>query len=386
MKKKKLIIFFLVVLVFEIFLQVKSVQAEETDEIMKVQKDAVGVSDFIEESNKYTTGAFSDLDLNEVFSSVISGKTDKSKIYKGIWKVFGSELQGAITALGSILVIIIINSILNCITEGLQNKSISQIAFYVQYILIVTIAVGNFSTIISSIKESINEMTNFTNMLIPIMMTLIISTGNVTSATVLQPIIVFMTALIGNFINNVAIPITLCSTSLGIISKISSKVQVDRLAKRMKSSVIWIIGIILTLFVTVVSLDGSLSSSVDAVTSKTTKAAVSNLIPIVGKILGDAVDSVIGCSAILKNAVGVVGIIIVIAISIGPIAKLLMLMGVYYIAAAVCEPIADEKIIKLLDQMGDTFKILLALMCSMSVMIIIGTTLVIKISNSGNIS
>ena len=211
-------------------------------------------------------------------------------------------------------------------------------------------------------------------------------TTSLTSATVLQPIIVFMTALIGNFINNVAIPITLCSTSLGIISKISSKVQVDRLAKRMKSSVIWIIGIILTLFVTVVSLDGSLSSSVDAVTSKTTKAAVSNLIPIVGKILGDAVDSVIGCSAILKNAVGVVGIIIVIAISIGPIAKLLMLMGVYYIAAAVCEPIADEKIIKLLDQMGDTFKILLALMCSMSVMIIIGTTLVIKISNSGNIS
>lgn len=215
---------------------------------------------------------------------------------KNIWK----ELQNAITILGSIILIIIINSILNCITEGLENKSISQIAFYVQYILIVTIVLTNFSDIISLIKESIQNMTSFTNLLIPIMMTLIITTGSVTTATIIQPILVFMISLIGNFINNIAIPIVLVSTALGIVSKISNKVQIDRLAKRLKSSTIWIIGVILTLFVTLVSVDGTLSSSVDAVTSKTAKAAVSNLIPVVGKILGDAVDSVIGCSSILK--------------------------------------------------------------------------------------
>ena len=191
---------------------------------------------------------------------------------------------------------------------------------------------------------------------------------------------------IGNFINNIAIPIVLVSTALGIVSKISNKVQIDRLAKRLKSSTIWIIGVILTLFVTLVSVDGTLSSSVDAVTSKTAKAAVSNLIPVVGKILGDAVDSVIGCSSILKNAVGIVGVIIILAISIGPIIKLLLFMAIYYIGAAICEPIADEKVVKLLDTMGDTFKILLGLMFSMSTMIIIGTTLIVKISNSGSIT
>ena len=218
------------------------------------------------------------------------------------------------------------------------------------------------------------------------MMTLIVTTGSVTTAAAIQPILIFMISLIGNFINNIAIPIILVSTALGIISKISNKVQIDRLAKRLKSSTIWIIGIILTLFVTLVSVDGTLSSSVDAVTSKTAKAAVSNLIPVVGKILGDAVDSVIGCSSILKNAVGILGVIIIIAISITPIIKLLILMGIYYIGAAICEPIADEKVVKLLDQMGDTFKILLAFMCSMSVMIIIGTTLVLKISNNVSIT
>lgn len=381
---KKCKIFLAIIIIY--FLCGQMVQADEMDDIIKNQEDSTGVTDFMQESSKYTTDVFDDIDLNEILTSAISGKVDNKKLIKSVWKIFGNELQSAITVLGSIIIIIIINSILNCITEGLQNKSVSQIAYYVQYILIVTIVLTNFSSVITLIKESINNMTDFTNMLIPIMMTLIITTGSVTTATVIQPILVFMISMIGNFINNIAIPIILVSTALGIISKISNKVQIDRLSKRLKSSTVWIIGVILTLFVTLVSVDGTLSGSVDAVTSKTAKAAVSNLIPVVGKILGDAVDSVIGCSSILKNAVGIVGVIIIIAISITPILKLLILMGIYYIGAAICEPIADEKVVKLLDQMGDTFKMLLAFMCSMSVMIIIGTTLVLKISNNVSIT
>lgn len=119
------------------------------------------------------------------------------------------------------------------------------------------------------------------------------------------------------------------------------------------------------------------------ITAKTTKAAVSNFIPVVGKILGDTIDTVMGCSSILKNAVGVVGVIIIIGICIIPIIKLTILTITYYIATAVCEPIADSKIISLLGQVSDTFKILLGILCAISVMLIIGITLVIKISNSG---
>lgn len=181
----------------------------------------------------------------------------------------------------------------------------------------------------------------------------------------------------------IIIPIILVSTALAIISKISERVQLDKLSKFFNSSVVWILGIILTIFVGVASVEGSLSSTVDGITAKTTKAAVSNFIPVVGKILGDAVETVIGCGAILKNAVGIIGVVVIIGICITPIIKLAILMGLYYLCAAVCQPIADEKIIKLLEQMGDTFKILFAILCSISVMLIIGVTLVIKISNSG---
>lgn len=289
----------------------------------------------------------------------------------------------AITVLGSILVIIIIHSVLKSLSDGLENKSITQIAYYVQYILIVTLIMTNFVQILDIVKESIQSLVGFMNSLIPILITLMLTTGSIVSANLLQPIILFLITFIGNFIIGIIIPFVLISTSLGIVSKISDRIQVDKLSKFFKTSVVWILGVVLTLFVGIVSVEGTLSSTVDGVTAKTAKAAVSSFIPVVGKILGDAVDTVIGCSSILKNATGIVGIIILIGIAILPVIKLTILMAIYYLGAALCQPIADSKIISLLEQMGDTFKTLLAIMCSISVMFIIGTTLVINISNSG---
>ena len=104
----------------------------------------------------------------------------------------------------------------------------------------------------------------------------------------------------------------------------------------------------MTLFVTVLTLERSFTATVDGVTAKTTKAAVSTLIPVVGKILGDATDAVIGCAGILKNAVGFVGIIVIFGICLLPIIKLTILTITYYLASAICQPIADTKIVNLL--------------------------------------
>ena len=145
----------------------------------------------------------------------------------------------------------------------------------------------------------------------------------------------------------------------------------------------YILGIILTVFVGIVSLEGTMSSSVDGITAKTTKTIVSSAIPVVGKILGDAVDTVLGCGLVLKNAVGLLGVLIVIGICILPILKLAVLTISYKVVVAVSEPIADKKIVNLLEQVSDVFKILLGILSAMSFMIIIGTALVLKISNSG---
>lgn len=377
---KKIIICSLIIFFINCFY---TSNATNNMEIIESQKDTLNISSFIKEANDYTKDVFSDMEVSEILNSAITGEVENEKIIRNIWKLFGKEVVNSIASIGSIIVIIIVHSIIKSISDGLENKSISQITYYVQYILIVTLIMTSFSEVLQMVKESIQNLVGFMNILIPLLITLMVTTGSIASASMLQPILLFIITLIGNFIKDVIIPIVLVSTALGIISKISDRLQIDKLSKFFKSSVVWVLGVILTLFVGIVSLEGTLSSSVDGITAKTTKAAVSSFIPVVGKILGDAVDTVIGCSSILKNALGVVGVIVIIAICVKPIIKLVILMTMYYLGSSLCQPIADGKIIKLLDQMGDTFKLLLGILCSVSVMLIIGVTLVVKISNSG---
>lgn len=354
-----------------------------TEKILAEQKEELNISSFIKEANQYTKDTFPNLNMGELFNSAIIGDVDNGILYKAIVAIIGKEIISGITALVSILVIIVIHSILKTISEGLENKGVSQITYYVEYILIVTLIMTNFTSIIEVVRQTIQNLVGFMNSLTPILITLMITTGNITTANVIQPVILFLISFIGNGILTVILPLLLVSTVLGIVSNISDKIQINKLSKYFKSSIVWILGIALTIFVGALSIEGTLTSSVDGLTAKTAKAAVSNFIPVVGKILGDAVDTVIGCSAVLKNAVGLVGIIIIIGICILPIIRLSILTISYYLATAICEVIADEKIVKLLEQMAGSFKILLAILFATSTMLLIGVTLVIKISNSG---
>lgn len=281
------------------------------------------------------------------------------------------------------MVIIIIHSVLRSISDSLENSNVSQIIYYVQYILIVTIMMSSFSDIIQLVKETADNLVGFMNALVPLLISLMLYTGSIVTSSLLEPIILFMINFLGNIINIILIPIVLIITVLSIISKISDKIQIDKLARFFKSGVIWFLGISLTLFVAVISLEGTLSSSIDGITAKTAKTAVSTIIPVVGKVLGDVVDSVLGCGVILKNAVGFVGVIVVLGICIMPIIKVGILSIIYNVASAIIQPVADEKIVKLLDEMGGAFKLLLGILCSLSVLLIIGITMVVKISNSG---
>lgn len=308
--KKKIIFMILKVLFITIIIHIANpyyIYATEegsfdTSSILESQQDSLNISSFLKEAEKYTGEVYEDIDLGELFTSALTGKVDNEKLLKSIAGIFGKEIISSINVLGSVIIIIIIHSILKSISDGLENKSIAQITYYVQYILIVTLIMTNFAQIITMVKDSIQNLVGFMDCLIPILMTLILTTGSIASAGMIQPIILFIITFIGNFINAIVLPFVLVSTALGIISKVSEKIHVDRLSKFFKTTVVWGLGVVLTLFVGIVSVEGSLSSSVDGITAKTTKAAVSTFIPVVGKILGDAVDTVIGCSSILKNA------------------------------------------------------------------------------------
>ncbi|MEF2835646.1 MAG: stage III sporulation protein AE [Clostridia bacterium] len=377
--KKLITIFAILICIFSTSISI----ADTEDEVINSQMDSFNISNFIDEANKYSNDVLKDIDIQELLNNAIKGELDTNQLLKNIFPLLGTEIKEALKVMGSILIIVLIHSVLKSISDNLNNKSVAQITYYVQYILIATVIMTNFSSIITLTKEAVGNMISFIQLLFPLLMTLMLASGSVVSVNLVQPIILFIINLISNIFQSIIIPIILVGTALAIVSKISDRIQIDKLSKFLKSSSVWVIGILLTIFVGVLSIEGTLGSSVDGITAKTAKAAVSSFIPVVGKVLGDAVDTVIGCSAILKNAIGIVGVIVVIAICITPILKLAIITIIYHLTAALCEPIADSKIVSLITQMADTFKILLAILCSISVMLIIGITLVINISNTG---
>ena len=252
-----------------------------TDIILEEQQASFDIRDFIKEAENYSPDFVKDLDISNIFNSALTGKIDNSNILKKILNLAGVQVLDTLKILINILLIVLIHSVLKSITDGLENGEVSKIVYYVQYVLIVTIIMANFTDILKSVKDTIENLVGFSGSLVPLLVTLMTYTGSITTTAVIEPILLFMIEFITNMIKTLVIPIISIITVLIIISKITDKVQISKLGNFLKSSVVWTLGIILTIFVGVVSLEGSLTSSVDGVTAKTAKAAVSSLIPIV---------------------------------------------------------------------------------------------------------
>ena len=207
----------------------------DEESTMKEQKEEFKIQEFINSSKEYSGEFFENIDINELLNNAIEGEVDNSTIFKRILNLIGGEVLTNVKAIVSILVIILIHSILKSISESLENDNISKLVYYVQYILIITIIMTNFSDIVKLVQDTASNLVGFMNMLIPLLITLMMYTGNITTSGIIEPIILFIVNFVGSIIQNLIIPFVLVLTSLVIISKISDKVQIDKLSKFLKS-------------------------------------------------------------------------------------------------------------------------------------------------------
>lgn len=276
---KKIIIIFAIFIFLPKFVFANS--EIEISSVLEEQQSAFGIKDFIKQCEDYTNDFFEDTDISNVFNEAIKGNVDNKSVIKKILKKISTSFTDVIAVFIKILVIVLIHSLLKSLTDGLENDSVAKVVYYAQYILIVTIIMSSFSDILKSVNTAIEDMVGFSQTLIPILVSLLIFTGNIATSSIIEPIVLFIIEFISNFIKVVIIPGISLITILVIVSQISDRVQISKLSKYMKSSIVWILGIILTIFVGVLSLEGTLTASVDGITAKTAKVAVSSLIPIV---------------------------------------------------------------------------------------------------------
>ena len=279
---KKIFLFLLILVLIPSYSYAENItNTTDTASIIEKQEETFGIKDFIKDCEKYSPDFIKDLNIKNLFNSSVSGKIDNKNIFEKLITPLKSQFTDVLKIFINILIIVLLHSLLKSLTDGLENCNVSQIVYYAQYILIVTIIMASFSDILNSITTTINNMVGFTKSLVPLLITLMIYTGNITTSSVLEPILLFIIELIANMIKMIIIPVISLITALIIVSKISERVQIQKISKFMKNSIAWTLGTVLTVFIGVVSLEGSLTSAIDGVTAKTAKAAVSSLIPVV---------------------------------------------------------------------------------------------------------
>ena len=291
------------------------------------------------------------------------------------------EIYINISILLKLAVLIILCAILRNLQTSFLSKSVGELAFYICYIVLVSILLVSFNTAVKAAIEIIDSMVNFMYASIPVLITLLISSGNITSGGVLQPVLITIVQVCATMIKNIFIPLIILSTVISVVDNISDKVQVSRLVGFLKHITTWSLGIILTVFIAVVSLQGSLGAVVDGVTSKTAKFAIGVFIPVAGKYLADAADAVVGCTLLIKNAVGVAMMVGVIVICLFPLIKMLAIIALYRMTCVLMEPVAESRIIKCISDVANSMTFVLGIVASVAFMFLITLTALITASN-----
>lgn len=350
----------------------KSNVTEEIKENFGLSAYLDSIGECIQEAN------ISEFNISDFSNDLISGRgIGYNKIFRNIISLLGKEIFISLKSAILILIIILLMAILNGINE---NSQILNIVYLVCFIAIASITIGNFTQIISMFKNTSDILSKIVQIVSPFLIAILIGTGAITSTGLIQPLILFMASLIGFIITYIIIPCISVSVALNVISSMSDNFKFNELSKMFSKCAIWIIGIVLTLFLGILSLETTLSASVDSLTVNVTQAAFSNFIPVVGKFFSDSLETVIGTSKIIGKAGGVVGIVSMVVISSVPIIKIASVCIVYYLLAAISEIVCkEEKIKKYIKGFGDVYKTLLGILIGINILFIISIGIIINL-------
>ncbi|AUN17856.1 stage III sporulation protein AE [Clostridium botulinum] len=293
------------------------------------------------------------------------------KAAKAITTYVFKEIAASLKLIGLLIMVAIICALLNNLQKAFSNETLSDIAYFACYALIIIILARSFYLGVNIARDTINKMTDFMMALIPILVMLIASIGGIVEATMLDPIIIGTINISANIFSKFIIPLICMTFVLQFVDNLSEDYKINKLTKLLNQVALWTQGIVMTVFVGIVTIRGITSKAMDQVTVKTAKYAVDNFVPVVGKCLSDAISTVAGYSLLLKNSISSLGLIVIVAMLLVPVIKLLIMAFMYKMAAALIEPISDSRLVNSIGAAGDSLILILSCLICVSVMFFI---------------
>ncbi|WP_373426089.1 stage III sporulation protein AE [Paenibacillus radicibacter] len=351
-----------------------------TEQVKLLQTD--GVEQFWNKLMQQNGNYFPELQSPTFQELLVSGKSFSiSGIFKGLLRYFFHEVLANGKLLATIVVLAVFAMILETLQSSFEKNNVSKVAFVISYMVLIIIAVNSFSSAIGYAKDAITSMIDFMIAVVPLLLTLLASMGNLTTVAVLHPLIVFMIHAVGTMIYFFVFPLLFFSAVLYIVSSITDKYKVTQLAKLLRNIGVGALGVFVTIFLGVISVQGSVGAVSDGITIRTAKYITGNFVPVVGRMFSDATETVIGASLLVKNAIGLSGVVIIIMLCLFPALKILTLAIIYNLSAAIMQPIGDNPMISCLATIGKSMIYVFAALAVVGMMFFFAITMMITAGN-----
>lgn len=283
--------------------------------------------------------------------------------------------------LAQLLVLAVMLALLQAMQGSFGDKSFGDVVFAVCFMVLVLIGINTFRTAVGVGREAINNMVAFMQALIPMLTSLLVAAGSLTSAALMSPVVYTFLAWIAGLTNAFVIPLLFFAVVLGLTGNISEKLSLGKLAGSVRQICVGILGVTFTVFIGVMTLRGITAPISDALSIRAGKFLASNFIPVIGKMFSDAVEIVAGSTAIAKNAVGLLGILIVAALCVFPVLKILALVVVYRLTGALIQSVSDKRLVDALNQLESSLLLLMVVVGAVGVMFFMSLTILIGVGN-----
>ncbi|MBM7693261.1 stage III sporulation protein AE [Peribacillus deserti] len=361
---------------------------EETiskEEIVNSQLENLGVNDLKVFWDKVITdyGGFLPESQKGSFFDFVSGekKFSFNEWMKGLAKFIFHELLVNGKLLGTLVVLTVLSMFLQTLQSAFEKSSVSKVAYAIVFMVLIIIALNSFHVAIQYTKETVGMMISFLMALIPLLLALIAASGGVVSAAFFHPVLVFLMNTSGLLIQYVVLPLLLLSAILSIVSTLTEQYKVTQLATLLRNGSIWLIGTFMTIFLGVISVQGASTAVADGITIRTAKFITGNFIPVVGRMFSDATDTVMSASVLLKNTVGLAGVVVLLLICIFPALKILIVAFVYKLSAAILQPLGGGPVISCLSVISKSMVYIFAALAIVSIMFFLSVTVIIAAGN-----
>lgn len=226
--------------------------------------------------------------------------------------------------------------------------------------------------------DTVTELSEYGKLLLPVMTAAYAAQGGITASAALYTGTVAFDALLSSLIGKYIVPLLYIHMCLSVAASALGNELLAKLQGFIKWIITWCLKLILYFFTGYMAITGVVSGATDVAALKATKLTIAGVVPVVGGILSDASETVLVSAGIMKNAVGVYGLLAVIALWLGPFIRIGAQYLMLKLTGSICTTFYEGRTTKLVHDFSGTMGMLLAMTGTMCMLLLVSIVCFMK--------